>query len=151
MIRGIEFLRTESYDRFLYDMFQNIPLEKYDLYIRDIDIAMGNESIKDIELPECMRGEDFLKAVDEKSYLTIFIDITAYPKGTQKEELEVYEDFLDSKCEIVFLVCDVEYVEIYTKDDDILHQFAKNAEKVGCKDLMMKTAENDGRTRLSVW
>ena len=151
MIRGVEFLRTEGYDRFLYDMFQNIALEKYDLYIRDVDIAMGNESISDIELPDCMRGEEFLKAVDEKSYLTIFIDITAYPKGAQKKELEVYEDFLDSKCEIVFLVHDVKYVEIYTKDDKILYQFIENAKKVGCKDLSIKTDENDDRTGLSVW
>ncbi|HDR7244788.1 TPA: DUF2691 family protein, partial [Bacillus mobilis] len=76
-------------------------------------------------------------------------DLKAYPKGEVLEEIETYEEFKESKCELVLLVADCTYVTIYAKDQKAIELMYENARNQGFY-VEYVTDENDGRTRLSV-
>ncbi len=46
---------------------------------------------------------------------------------------------MNSDCEIIFLLYDVDYVEIYVKSEAHLLQFIKNADAIGCPSITIKT------------
>ena len=62
-----------------------------------------------------MEGLDLKKLVKDNIYYLIFADLKAYPKGEIVLDIETYEEFKESKCEIVVLVADGNYIQIYAK------------------------------------
>lgn len=64
-------------------------------------------------------------------------------------ELNTYEDFLKSDCEIIILITDSVFVDIYAKDEMVINKIKYNAEQCDFKDIAYITDENDYRTYLS--
>ena len=121
----------------------------------------GEESylVEDDKLGELLFPEEkneidglFLKGfLEDNTYYLIFADIKAYPKGKNPANIETYEEFLNSECELVLLVVDSVYFTIYCKDREKLESLYNNAKLKGFDDLQYITDENDTRTKLSVW
>lgn len=82
-------------------------------------------------------------------YYVIFADLKAYSKGEEVVDIETYEAFKESKCELVLLVADCTYVTIYAKRSKQIELMYENARNQGYY-VEYVTDENDGRTRLSV-
>jgi len=146
-MRGIEFQNQEAYGKILDDLFRGIPFEKYDWYIYEDEIH-GDSLCK--ELPQKVNGEQFQQAIRDSEYMVNFINVQVYPKGAKISKLEVYEDFVNSECEIVFLIADVYYMDIYVKDKELLSIFIENAKRCNSENIIIKTDDNDDRTALSV-
>lgn len=96
-----------------------------------------------------MSGLELKKLIKDNIYYLIFADLKAYPKGEALEEIETYEEFTESKCEVVVLVADGDYIHIYAKDPKAIELMYENALNQGFY-VEYVTDENDGRTRLSV-
>lgn len=97
-----------------------------------------------------MEGLALKKLVKDNIYYLIFADLKAYPKGEIAIDIETYEEFKGSKCEVVVLAVDAQYIQIYAKNQKAIELMYENAQNQGFY-VEYVTDENDGRTRLSVW
>ncbi len=88
--------------------------------------------------------------LENDSYYVIFADLQAYSKG-EIVEINTYEEFEKSNCELVLLVVDSYYATIYCKDKDKLELLFKNAQNYAFENVAYVTDENDTRTGLTVW
>lgn len=102
------------------------------------------------EEPSIVEGSDLKRLFKDNIYYVIFADLKAYPKGEEVVDIETYEEFKESKCELVLLVADSTYVTVYAKDQKEIKSLYENAQNQGYY-VEYVTDENDGRTRLSVW
>lgn len=98
-----------------------------------------------------MDGALLKEIIDNNEYYVMFADLKAYPKETSVVNVETYEEFLDSRCQLVLLVSDCEYVSIYCKDQEILERLYNHAISKGFAEVKYVTDDNDSRTGLSVW
>ncbi|MBB6448000.1 DUF2691 family protein [Bacillus benzoevorans] len=155
MRRGISFEIPNEYGSFLGEVLKPINITEFIWRIG------GEESyfVEDDKLGEPLFLEEihemdglFLKGfLEDNTYYLIFADLKAHPKGKNPANIETYEEFLNSDCELVLLVVDSVYFTIYCKDRDKLESLYNNAKLKGFDDLQYITDENDTRTRLSVW
>lgn len=152
MIRGLELRLHRSELNAVYRLFSNIAISNTDIYACEEEIIINNQG--NYYFPNKVSGNQFLSIINRSNYnnlYTISINTQIYPANATKSDINTYEDFLNSDCEIIFLLYDVDYVEIYVKSEAHLLQFIKNADAIGCPSITIKTDLNDGRTRMSVW
>lgn len=74
-------------------------------------------------------GTEFFREINTKSYYLIFVGIQAYPVGKNKTQIKTYNDFLNSECEMVFLCVDSIYVQIYSKNEQLLNKILGNCKR----------------------
>ena len=155
MKRGIIVDIPHEYDNLLWKVLKPIDITAFDWQ------AMGREEayiiIEDELGPELfsedneiMVGSALKKLIKDNIYYLLFVDLKAYPKGEVLGEIETYEEFKESKCEVVVLVADGDYIQIYVKNQEEIEMMYENARNQGLY-VEYITDENDGRTRLSVW
>ena len=147
MMRGLEFINPGKYGKIVAELLKGIPLESYDWYISEHEIIKDNDNY---QIPKKLNGNEMEDFFFLSNYLTISVNIQAYPVDKQKVKLENYTDFLTSSCEINLLIFDLCHTEIYVKNQQHFLTFIKNAEECGCTDIMVKTDQGDTRTKLSI-
>ncbi|MBM4765129.1 DUF2691 family protein [Bacillus sp. B15-48] len=154
MKRGISFELPNEYGTFLGDVLKPIDITAFSWRIGSGESykIMNNELSEDLfpEDKKVMEGIALKELLENNSYYIIFADLQAYPKG-KIAEINTYEEFTKSDCELVLLVVDSCYATIYCKDKDKLELLYKNARDCRFEDVEYITNENDTRTRLSVW
>jgi hypothetical protein len=153
--RGISLEIPNEYGNFLGEVLKPIEITEY------IWLSGGEESyfVEDDGLGELlftgernwMDGLLIKELLEDNKYYLIFADLKAYTKEKKQEDIETYEDFLNSDCELVLLVVDSVYVTIYCKDSEKLERLYENAKIKGFDNLQYITEINDARTKLSVW
>ncbi|ARK30222.1 DUF2691 family protein [Halalkalibacter krulwichiae] len=154
MKRGISFEIPNEYGTFLGEVLKPIDTtvfswrigngESYIVVDDELDEELFSEDKKAIE------GAELKKLLENNKYYIIFADLQAYPKD-EFSDIETYEDFIKSQCELVLLVVDSCYVTIYCKNKETIELLYKNATQCGFEDVEYITDENDTRTRLSAW
>ena len=137
--------------RGLDELFRNIEINDYEWYIDEYEIIKEeNEQCKNMHFSSHLKEDEFLKLIHEPSCLIISVNIQAYPSHKTKKHVVTYEDFQNSDCELMLLITDVKYVEVYAKSKSVIMNIIENAENCGCSEITIKTDKEDGRTRLSV-
>lgn len=147
-MRGIEFKIPNLYGSFISDILNGISVEQYVWKISEDEAYLNME--KSLFLTEVLTGQDFKETICYPSYYIVFANLQAYPNGSDLNELNTYEDFLKSSCEIVILITDSIFVEIYAKDEKIINKIKYNAEQCDFKEIRYITDKNDCRTVFSV-
>ncbi|CAM3870534.1 MULTISPECIES: DUF2691 family protein [Bacillus cereus group] len=153
MKRGIFVDIPNEYDNLLWEVLKPIDITAFDWRVENeesyfrLSDGLGPELFS--EDNKVMSGLELKKLIKDNIYYLIFADLKAYPKGEVLEEIETYEEFKESKCELVLLVADCTYVTIYAKDQKAIELMYENARNQGFY-VEYVTDENDGRTRLSV-
>ncbi|WP_242251672.1 DUF2691 family protein [Bacillus cereus group sp. BfR-BA-01379] len=154
MKRGVIVDIPNEYDNLLWKVLKPIDITLFDWRVENeesyfvLSDGLGPELFS--EDNKVMSGLELKKLIKDNIYYLIFADLKAYPKGEVLEEIETYEEFKESKCELVLLVADCTYVTIYAKDQKAIELMYENARNQGFY-VEYVTDENDGRTRLSVW
>jgi len=153
MKRGVIVDIPNEYDNLLWKVLKPIDISSYDWWVGSEEsylVARGGlDEALFPEEPSIVEGSDLKTLFKENIYYVIFADLKAYPKGEEVVDIETYEEFKESKCELVLLVADCTYVTIYAKDQKKIELMYENARNQGY-DVEYVTDENDGRTRLSV-
>ena len=145
MKRGISFLAKSTVDNDLYRIFKDFLLSKF------CNVAFF-EGQEDIELYGVMEGEDFLNKISDENFYAYFLELFVFNTRSQAdtEEINNYDDFLNSNCELAILIYDSIHVEIYCKDESAI-------EAIKCKlsdayeNVEYITDLNDIRTEFSVF
>ncbi|WP_166703150.1 DUF2691 family protein [Bacillus albus] len=153
MKRGITVDIPNEYDNLLWKALKPIDISSYDWWVGSEEsylIARGGlDEALFPEEPSIVEGSDLKILFKDNIYYVIFADLKAYSKGEEVVHIETYEEFKESKCELVLLVADCTYVTIYAKDQKQIELMYENARNQGYY-VEYVTDENDGRTRLSV-
>lgn len=96
-------------------------------------------------------GEQFFSQIQESHYI-VFLKLQAYDCDCCKiTEIHTYEDFLSSDCQILVLINDCDYVEIYLKDEINIDNICNNIKgDTIFEDVVILTSENNDRNKLDV-
>ncbi|WP_242245934.1 DUF2691 family protein [Bacillus cereus group sp. BfR-BA-01523] len=153
MKRGITVDIPNEYDNLLWKVLKPIDISSFDWWVGSEEsylVARGGlDEALFPEEPSIVEGSDLKRLFKDNIYYVIFADLKAYPKGEEVVDIETYEEFKESKCELVLLVADCTYVTVYAKDQEAIELMYENAIDQGFY-VKYVTDENDGRTRLSV-
>ena len=130
-------------------LFANLAVNDYDWKISEDEVIFQNRRYVLSKYPNL---NEFNQFITNEQFVVIFINVQGYKKNSIKSNTNLvsYQDFIKSTCEIIVLISDLYFVEIYCKDWDVLRLLAANLKANGCEDIKYKTLENDGRTKLSV-
>lgn len=154
MKRGITVDIPNENDNLLWKVLKPIDISSFDWWVGSEEsylVARGGlDEALFPEEPSIVEGSDLKRLFKDNIYYVIFADLKAYPKGEEVVDIETYEEFKESKCELVLLVADSTYVTVYAKDQKEIKSLYENAQNQGYY-VKYVTDENDGRTRLSVW
>lgn len=149
-MRGFSFKVSSSSGKLLDDILKPVNITEFDWYIGYDECYIGNDSLFPPDVNE-IDGTILKELLNKEEYLVIFADLKAYPKGKIVSDIDSYEEFLKSDCQLVLLISDCFYCEIYCKDRAKLERMFQHAKRCAFENVEYITDENDGRTRLSVW
>ncbi|PFU37900.1 hypothetical protein COK86_26760 [Bacillus cereus] len=153
MKRGITVDIPNEYDNLLWKVLMPIDISLFDWWVGSEEsylVARGGlDEALFPEEPSIVEGADLKRLFKDNIYYVIFADLKAYPKGEEVVDIETYEEFKESKCDLILLVADCTYVTVYAKDQEAIELMYENAIDQGFY-VEYVTDENDGRTRLSV-
>ncbi|MFK4289220.1 hypothetical protein ABH955_000541 [Bacillus sp. RC240] len=153
MKRGITVDIPNEYDNLLWKVLKPIDISSFNWWVGSEEsylVARGGlDEALFPEEPSIVEGSDLKRLFKDNIYYVIFADLKAYPKGEEVVDIETYEEFKESKCELVLLVADCTYVTVYAKDQEAIELMYENAIDQGFY-VEYVTDENEGRTRLSV-
>ncbi len=150
MIRGISFQVPQGVIDTLWQIFQPLNVTEYQWYNDERQYEVfPDEQNEELFETDYYSGVDFLTRIQRK-HLILFLKLQAYFPGGTFFDIKTYDEFLNSDCQILFLIYDCEWVEIYIKDKSVTDLLYKNAIDKGFKDILYITDENDRRTRMEI-
>lgn len=150
MIRGIEFKINIQHKDILNEILKDISLDDYDFYISEDEVICNNGKVQ-MQIPKKGDGKLFKNLAIYIPYYVDFINLRAYKKGQENDQINNYTQFINSECQFIILIVDGQYLEIYSKSDNLILQFIKNAVQLKGEEIKIKTDYDDGRVRMSVW
>lgn len=111
----------------LQQILHCVDIPKYSWYIVDSqseawDNYLGGNFFEN----NYFNGYDFKNKLVSDHYV-IFLKLQAYLENGAFSEIRTYDDFLQSDCEILLLIYDCNFVEIYAKDKKLISSFYNNA------------------------
>lgn len=148
---GIEFKIPNRHGNYLKQILNNIDSTNYMWDIAEDEVY----TTKDMEFlfPQettTLSNAKFVDIISQESYYTVFVNIKMYEKE-DNVVINNYDDFVKSSCILVLLITDNEFVEIYSKDTNILKTINDNAVKNGFSDINYITEENFKRKEFSAY
>ncbi|MGJ7912942.1 DUF2691 family protein [Neobacillus sp. LXY-1] len=148
-MRGFSFKVPNSSERVLEEILKPIDITEYNWRIGYGESYVMNESelgkkpfptdVKEID------GTTLKELISKEGYLVIFADLKAFPKGKIVTDINTYEEFIISDCQLVLLLSDCDYCEIYCKDKNNLERMTQHAKICVFEEVEYTTEENDGR------
>lgn len=139
MIIGFEINSKSSYKTILYNLLKKMNYNKYKWMIAEQDIIDSSDKSKkfQLELSTEELGKIFNK--DEK-YNIKKLNIRAYLDNFDNKDIETYNDFAESSCELIILFSNNGFIEIYIKSEDLKNKIIETLEE--------KKIEYDFKTQL---
>lgn len=146
---GIKFRILNEYGNYIKQILNNIDSANYIWKIAEDEVYVSDNNINNGFLfpqeKEILTNTEFMNIISQESYYTVFVNIKLYEK---EDEVSInnYEDFLKSICILVLFITDNEFVEIYSKDENILKVIYENALENEFSDIKYIT-ENDSKRK----
>lgn len=150
---GLDIKVKNRYSNYLYKIFEGIDLLNYVWEINTDDFLYydGGDLKQNIFGSDILNGEELLKCISRDSYYMIFVDIKAYPLGSDRIDIRIFEDFLKSNCEIVLLCTDSTFIELYSKDRDVLDRIYHNCKGIDFENVEYVSAEDVSERNFIAW
>lgn len=144
MCRGISFKVPNEWGTILNDILQGINCDDY-IWAIDEDEVFGDEG-DFLFKTDRLSGKMFNEMISSSSYYVVFLNLKAFPNNKNVSEINDYNDFVKSNCEIAMFVCDNVFVDVYVKNQQIIEIVYKNAIKHQFSGIQFITDSNDRRT-----
>lgn len=126
---GYKFIIEENTSNVLKELLSNINLNKYYVFIKEDEIIP--DSISSLDDNSLFRNSvykylDFSKELESKKYQSIFMRIDFSKSDISKEEISSPKEYLQSSIEMLIIVTDSIYGEVYCKNQGILSKILVN-------------------------
>ena len=150
MVRGISFEITQKATYTLWDIFGTVDTEPFYWYVVQEQTETWNKPFgEDFFNKEIYPGDEFSKAIQEKHFI-VFLKLQAYSCVQNFQNISTYEDFKQSDCQILVLVYDCSFAEVYAKNKVVLQAVHQRATQMRYKNLTYITDQNDARTKMDI-
>ncbi|WP_346886923.1 DUF2691 family protein [Clostridium sp. UBA1056] len=147
-MRGISFIRNKCDDSIFATILDGVDVKRLYWNVSEDEVYLSNDDNLFIE--KFIDGSTFFSLININYYMSIFANIKAYTDNNYSDNINCYDDFLKSNCELVILCSDSAYFEIYSKSTSIIEIIKSNCIKKGFDEIEYITDENDCRTIFSV-
>ena len=145
-LRGFECIFRKKQDLRDFLAFQNVDLSH--CYFQVVDgMVCSNRTW--MEIPETFEASYF-QAPEIRHLVVDHLTLHVYPKGEAYTDIDTYEDFQNSKAELLILICDFYYLELYCKRPDWLLTLLQNARTIPDVEIDLKYPDTDPRTEMYV-
>jgi len=121
---GISFEIPNNYGSYIKDIFKGLKLEDY--YWNIFDSEVLNLQGKNLFLNN-IYNSNTLSHFNNENYYLIFTNFQGYKYKNSYDNIKSYSEFLKSDCEIIVVIVDSIYVDIFAKSSKILNTIRKNA------------------------
>lgn len=151
MIRGVS-LNISKYktERLLYDILNCIKVRDYIWYnIKSQSETWANSYGDDFLSETKYDGITFSDLICQPHYI-VFLKLQAYVQEGAFTDIHSYYEFEQSKCQIVVLINDCSFVEIYTKDVNLAMSFFETFNLLNLGNVNYITENNDFRRKMDV-
>lgn len=150
MIRGISFKISQLTENILYQIFGNIDVNKYNWYNIEGQNEVWDRGMNKVLFDrKFYDGKDMSECIKIKHYI-IFLKLQAYDEYGEYYDIHSYEEFKKSDCKMLLLINDCEFVEIYSKESEIIEIIYNNALINNFKNIQYITDYNDKRKKMDV-
>lgn len=129
---GIRFEIPNDYGKYLKDIFEGLNTSNYYWQIDDTEIMTFNQNY--LFDKNIYNDKEFSSKIKENNYYIIFADIKCI-KTKKKVIINNYDSFLKSDCEILLLVVDSSYVDLYVKSKLYMDLIKSNVERNDYKNV----------------
>lgn len=148
MIRGIRFKIEQNYGWFLCDLFKSFNLDKYNFILKDTNIH-GYDNNRLINLNE-YSGRDFKNLICNSFEYKIYCAIIQISEEKDFKFVNNYIEFINSKLNLIILIYDYSYVDVYCKNKNEIELLINNIKKINIEDFEEITDDNDERVGMYV-
>ena len=150
MIRGVHFKIPQKMDNIIFNILCCLNVESYYWFKISSQTEVWGEQIEeDFFEKEFYKGDEFLNIIKNKHRI-IFLKIQGYLKECDIKNIHTYKEFVDSNCNIIILIYDCEFVEIYSKNESTSILLFRRAKALVYKSCGYITDDNDSRTKMDV-
>lgn len=94
-------------------------------------------------------GCDFLDLI-KNNHRIIFLKLQATNSYNYMENINTYEEFKNSKCDIIILIYDCEFAEVYAKNVDILKLILEVAKELKYRNIGYIDDKRPTRTTMNI-
>lgn len=146
-VRGISFRIPNGYTGVISRIIQSIEIDKYFWAISEDQVFNTSICQNSGYFFESDRytGNDFQKKIMNQNYYIVFANIQAYPSDDDLIEIKTYDDFKSSHCQIIIMISDGIFVDVYAKDKNIIDTIKGNAQYSDFTEISYITDRNDSR------
>jgi hypothetical protein len=149
MFIGVSFKIPQKVGIVLWQILNCINVEKYFWYIYQDEVwektPFGDVFFKN----DGYDGNNFLQRILCDHYI-VFLKLQAFFNDDENLYIHTYEEYKKSDCQLLLLIYDCEFVDIYAKDQILIETIYENARKYNYTNLKYITEENDPRTNMDV-
>lgn len=150
MVRGLSFIIPQNITNTLWQILNSIDVSKYSWYCVNNQTEVWDDVLgNDFFHKEYYSGDEFLKQIQKKQRI-IFLKLQAHSSSHSIQNIHSYNEFVESDCELILLVNDCEYVEIYIKEHLNVDLIYKQIKRLGYNDVNYITEHNDNRKKMDV-
>lgn len=136
-MKCIIFNLPKKVDKCLAHILDEISIENYSWYINWDDIMFedrkgdfSTENYLENKLKDkIIGGSDFKKVIEDYFYFPLFLDAKAFRNNSKISSIVSFDDYLNSNCEITFIIADSTYAEFCCKNEFIADQVINNCIK----------------------
>ena len=139
---GIRFEIPNEYGQFLKKILENVKIKNGFWKIVTDDIIKKNGDYLFNE--EIYNNIDFQEIISSNEYYLTFADIQYYNEN-KFSEIYDFESFLKSNCDLLIIVVDNIFVDIYSKSKVIIKHIENNAIKYKFKNIAIINNKLDKR------
>lgn len=143
---GFECEFSKKSDVWNFFNFSDVVLDCFYFSVADAAVFSHGRRIEILEkfLPS------YFQELIQKSFVGERLVLHLYPENADYEEIDNYEDFLKSKCEMIILLYDFYYLEIYCKNQIWIQKLMHTAINTPGAVVEGKYEETDTRTSMYV-
>lgn len=150
MVRGVSFEISQKTAYTLSDIFKTVDMEQFYWYVVQAQTETWDKPFgEDFFKKEIYSGNEFSKTIQEEHFI-VFLKLQAYPCLKNFQNISVYSDFAKSDCQLILLIYDCSFVEVYAKNQAILQGIFQRASKMYCENLTYITDQSDVRTKMDI-
>lgn len=143
---GFECVFSKANDVLLFFNSFNLKLNRYYFYTVDAAVYSYN---KRLDVPRKFLCSYFQELV-QSCFWGEGLVLHLYPESAEFQKIDNYDDFLNSECQMIILLYDVCYLEIYCKNQEWLQILMQKAIDIPGACVEGKSKDTDSRTMMYV-
>lgn len=143
---GFECVFSRKSDVWSFFEFSDIVLDHH--YFRVADASVFSHGLR-IKILERFPSSYFQELI-QQSFVGEGLVLHLYPENADYEEIDNYEDFQKSNCEMIILLYDFYYLEVYCKNQTWIQKLMHTASNTPGAVVEEKYEETDTRSTMYV-